>query len=102
MRRTPIQKRSSLKRGNGFLKKSGRINPVSDKEHERQRIYREKQLEDEKNVEMQCAICSSQQSLSRHHCNSRRDILDYIYLCLTCHDKVHSDPKWARENGWLS
>jgi len=92
-------KRTQLKRG-GSIKKSKSINKVSTKEKERQKIYAEQRKKDEE-TEQACKRCGVQQNLQRHHPDGRSDILNYFYLCFTCHHWVHENPDKARKQNFL-
>lgn len=109
------RKQSGLKRTKG-------LNPFSAKGKKRSAEYkkaREEHYADEHN--QVCAICGSRENLSIHHKAKRgtntanKDT--FITLCLAgsylanlhpelnyaqgCHNFIHSNPKWARENGYL-
>jgi len=103
IKRAPFKEKTTNDGGlrRGFLKQGGSINKVSDKEKERQKQYAE-QLKKDLQTEQRCKRCGGGQGLQRHHCNSRKDILDYVYLCYLCHTWVHECPAQARESGWLT
>ena len=54
-----------------------------------------------------CPVCGERELktlMDRHHTNGRAtlsDLLTYIYVHRKCHDKIHQNGKWARENGFL-
>jgi hypothetical protein len=83
--------------------KKTKLKAVSDKRRAQQRIY----LVDRKAFLAQrpiCEICQRGRSVDVHHRRGRygRLLLDrteWIALCRTCHDLVHSNPKWARAEG---
>ncbi len=74
----------------------------SDKEKERLKEYyveRERLL---KEFPI-CQCCNILPSEEIHHKISRQfGIMDHLVpICRTCHTKIHNEPEWAMENGWL-
>lgn len=51
-----------------------------------------------------CEMCSAP-SQQIHHKRGRGIYLAdpefFAALCAPCHEEVHRNPNWARENGWL-
>lgn len=87
------------------------VNQMSDKERERQTLYRDKLYDDfNKNETQECRRCQLRCRIDdvlegkfhRHHPNGRHDILDYMYLCHTCHRWVHDNPSESRRIGLLT
>ena len=89
-----IQRKSRLGRG------SKPINKVSTKEIERQKQYAEQLKKDQETIQ-ECNRCKGGQNLQRHHVNGRRNILDHVCMCASCHSWIHEKPKEAREEGYL-
>lgn len=52
-----------------------------------------------------CQCCKSRQTKDVHHMKGRgKYLLDsetFLAVCRLCHDAIHANPRWARENGWL-
>lgn len=52
-----------------------------------------------------CACCKSLQTKDVHHMKGRGkyllDVTTFLPVCRQCHDAIHANPHWARENGWL-
>ena len=81
--------------------------PVSDKRLEELSIYRplrDKYLSEHPVCEVKDC---NRQTTNLHHKNGRRGKMlyntDYFFAaCSECHPKrIHENPKWARENGYL-
>lgn len=53
-----------------------------------------------------CDICKVKPVSHVHHIDGREGMLlldptKWMALCFHCHQKIHADPKWAREQGYL-
>ena len=85
MRRTPL-KRVSRKR-----EKEGRIYAA-----------RRKDFLEELPV---CEVCADKKSTDVHHRLGRGkyylDKATWLSVCRSCHERIHAEPKWSRENGYL-
>jgi hypothetical protein len=64
-----------------------------------QEAYRKKKADDE--LWQSCVVCglrSIKGGLDCHHVAGRHsleDVLDYVYVCRGCHNKIHEHPEWA-------
>jgi len=88
-------------------KKKKTINPISDKRLNELALYRpirDKYLNE--NTSCEVRECDNK-STHIHHKNGREGkmLYDYNYfmaVCNECHpEKIHENPAWARENGYL-
>jgi hypothetical protein len=53
-----------------------------------------------------CGVCCSQIAIDIHHLFGRGgkllcDQTRFLAVCRSCHIKIHQNPKWAVENGYL-
>ena len=52
-----------------------------------------------------CEVCMKAKSTDIHHKAGRGkyylDTESWLSTCRSCHDKIHREPKWAREKGFL-
>jgi len=52
-----------------------------------------------------CEVCGKEKSKDVHHRKGRgKYYLDedtWLATCRSCHDRIHKNPIWARENGFL-
>lgn len=51
-----------------------------------------------------CEMCSAQAEQIHHKRGRGIYLADPLYfsaLCAPCHEKIHRNPNWARDNGWL-
>lgn len=54
-----------------------------------------------------CEVCHTRPTRDVHHRHGRlgSNLLDettWSAVCRQCHDRVHANPKWAREHGLLA
>lgn len=82
----------------------GGLNPMSKKKQSWTNKYIEKKKQDDEWQE--CKVCGKtnrKEDASPHHPHGRNDsnILIYWWLCNSCHELIHTNPKEARENGYL-
>jgi len=86
-------------------KKRSYIKPVSDNRAEELAIYRprrDKYMLDNPKCECGCG----RDSEDLHHKNGRRgkmvyNIKYFMAVARVCHTKIHENPEWAREKGYL-
>lgn len=83
------------------------IKPISDKKAEELKIYRVKRDAYLKEItECEVRECNKK-STHIHHMNGRigKNLYDdnmFMAVCNSCHpSKIHENPKWAREQGYL-
>lgn len=78
---------------------------VSKKRQKWIKAYQSKKEADD--MVQTCPVCNRRglkTYMDRHHTqgrNSLEAILTYIYVHRECHNKIHENGKWARENGFL-
>jgi len=48
-----------------------------------------------------CLACNSMVELVQHHIYGRRYSEKCIWVCPTCHSKIHANPSWAYEKGFM-
>lgn len=53
-----------------------------------------------------CDICKTKPVSHVHHVDGREgllllDLSKWMAVCYACHDRIHGNPKWAREQGYL-
>ena len=52
-----------------------------------------------------CKVCQTEPSCDIHHTEGRGRyylaIGTFLAVCRTCHQRIHDDPKWAEERGYL-
>lgn len=87
-------------------KKEYRIKKVSDKHAKRLTEYY-KLAKEYKEMNPQCEVAFCRNITDDvHHIGFRdgirlTDVELFMSVCRMHHDKIHSDPNWARENGYL-
>ena len=118
MKRTPLKRKTPLKAkkkppAEGSTQKRPmkrkKVKPVSDKQKEINELYRKlRKIYLEKHPECQIAVkdvCLGMAS-EIHHAAYRgkntNNVNTWYSTCSVCHAHCHSNPKWARENGFLT
>lgn len=52
-----------------------------------------------------CQVCNESEPTQVHHTKGRGKFLmdteSWLAVCFFCHEKIHAQPKWARENNYL-
>lgn len=55
-----------------------------------------------------CGVCKISKATQVHHLKPRSvrpdlilEVGNFLALCLPCHERIHSNPKWAYEKGFL-
>lgn len=52
-----------------------------------------------------CEVCARSKSTDIHHRKGRGkyylDVESWLSTCRSCHDRIHRNPIWAREKGFL-
>lgn len=85
--------------------KRTRLKPISDKRKAQLREYREVRRNFIKSNPV-CEVCQRRRTWDIHHKAGRvgKRLLDQFYwlaVCRPCHDRIHDEPRWARETGFL-
>lgn len=91
-RNTPIVRRTRIKR-------------VSSRRAKQQRLYPDKRNAFLLKYPL-CEVCRKNHATQVHHTEGRigQKLLDetkFLPTCLYCHSRIHWEPKWAREMGYL-
>ena len=93
-----------LSRKKGFKKTGGKLKSLSGSRKAKNADYEKSKAEyfEEKNY--QCEICN-QAAIDLHHKKGRGKFLcdksSFMALCRPCHNKIHHEVGWARENGYI-
>jgi len=96
-------KRSALRRGTSQLKRT-RLAPMSKKRKEDSKEYYKL-----RNAYMKehpvCEVCGGRDSQDLHHKHGRGiyylTVEYFMAVCRYDHTKIHENPNWAREQGYL-
>jgi len=106
MKRTPIKRKTPLKRGNKPLKRTP-LNPMSKNPNAvaKRSLYAKNKATYMKD-NPRCEICARKGKLDLHHKAGRTgdnytNIATFMAVCRMCHDWIHSHPKESREKGYL-
>lgn len=85
--------------------KKTRLKHVSSKRREANKKYAKLRLE-YLSIRPICFVCKKAKSTDIHHIHGRTgtnflDMDTWLPTCRKCHDQIHKEPRWARENGYL-
>lgn len=99
-----MKRKSGLSRTTLLTRKS-RIKPASKKRAAALKIYYSLRKEYLR-LHPACEICNVKSSQDIHHKAGRGPNLNntdtWMALCRLCHDDCHSNPSWAREQGYIT
>lgn len=99
-----MQRKTPLRAKQGFKKRGGSLKPVSDKRKVLNKEYAKARKEYFEKVQGRCEACGGQ-ATDIHHKSKRGKNLSnkdtFMAICRLCHDKVHANPAWAKEKGYL-
>ncbi len=99
-----LQRKTPLQAKTGFKKRSGKLRSVSTTRRVKNAEYEKAKAEyfEEKNY--QCEICN-QAASDLHHKKGRGKFLceksTFMVACRKCHLAIHTNVKWATENGYI-
>jgi hypothetical protein len=87
------------------LKRKTRLRPVSTKRRKALKVYSSLRSEFLDKFKV-CIVCVDKASTDIHHMDGRHNArlnntLLWLPVCRRCHDLIHANPSWARENGYL-
>lgn len=86
------------------LKRKSRLRPASKKRAAALKLYYELRREYLR-LHPACEICTVKNSQDIHHKAGRGPNLNktetWMALCRLCHDEIHHNPSWAREQHYL-
>jgi len=92
-----------MKRG-GPLKRKTPLRRVSKRRSEEMKEYSKKRTEFLTELPI-CEVCMKATATDVHHKAGRgKHYLDeetWLSTCRSCHDRIHREPIWAREKGFL-
>jgi len=92
-----------MKRG-GPLKRKTPLRRVSKRRSEEMKEYSKKRTEFLTELPI-CEVCMKAKATDVHHKAGRgKHYLDdetWLSTCRSCHDRIHREPIWAREKGFL-
>ena len=92
-----------LSRKKGFKKTGKKLKAFSDRKREENKIYkvaRELYLNENPN----CEVCGNFAMDIHHKAKRGKNLCNmetFMAVCRTCHTKIHDNPSWARELGYL-
>ena len=97
MKRTPLKRKTPLKRG-------GRLNPVSKKRAKQNKVYSIARAEYLEQNPL-CEICEKKADQIHHKRGRFGDRLNekefFMAVCMTCHNWIHGNPIEAYSKGYL-
>lgn len=115
MKRTPLKRKSWMKRSQKPMKKTAlkrgisqlkrtKLKQVGTKQAKKLKSYAKKKKEYYEE-HPNCERCNSASNLTLHHKMGRGQFLDderyFMTACMTCHDEIEGNKKQARKDGWI-
>lgn len=86
------------------LKRKTRLKPMSAKRMKESKEYSAKRLQFLEDLPL-CEVCQRAKSTDVHHVEKRGKnylrVDTWLATCRPCHDKIHREPDWARQHGYL-
>jgi len=92
-----------LSRKKGFKKTGSRLKPVSDKRKVLNKEYSEARKE-YFSTHPNCEVCGAGATDIHHKAKRGKNLSNlemFMATCRTCHNRIHDNPAWARELGYL-
>ena len=95
-RKTPLQK-------TGFKKRSGKLKAFSNRkreENEKYKVARNLYFTNQPD----CEVCGCPATDIHHKAKRGKNLYNmetFMAVCRLCHNKIHDNPAWARELGYL-
>lgn len=73
-----------------------RLSQLREYTHERKAVLDKRPI---------CEVCKLKRAFEIHHMKGREGKLllnkeFWLPVCWSCHNRIHSEPKWAREQGY--
>lgn len=99
-----LRRKTPLKAKSGFKKRGGKLNPISARLKKRSIEYSRVRREylEEKNG--RCEVCDREATDIHHKSGRGRNTcekLTFLAVCRPCHQRIHDNPAWAKEQGYL-
>jgi len=98
-----MQRKKPLKARRGFKRRGGRLRTVSKSKHELLKEYGKARREYLKDHPL-CECCRDYATQIHHKSGRGRFLCDkstFMATCFYCHRRIHDNPAWAKERGYL-
>jgi hypothetical protein len=104
MKRTPLKRKTPLRRGKAKLKRT-KLRQVSKRQRAKLDLYTA-QRRVFLAAHPKCQVCGERPATDVHHMAGRgirlNDESTFLATCRACHDWIHAHPAEARERGFLA
>jgi hypothetical protein len=99
-----LRRNKPLKSRSGFKKPNKTIRRVSKRREDVNKLYGKIRKEYLWDKNYTCEICGGQATDIHHKKGRGKHLLakdTFMACCRQCHQRIHDNPGWARENGYL-
>lgn len=98
MKRSPLRRKTPLRASRG-LSRASKVRRTQLRKYSEERLSFLR-------AHLFCQICKKHVATEAHHKRGRigKRLLDFehcLAVCFWCHQKIHSNPRWARAAGYL-
>jgi 5-methylcytosine-specific restriction endonuclease McrA len=98
MKRSPLKRKTPLKRG-------GKLRKTSSKRRRQNEVYKDVREKFLCNNPV-CQVCLFRMSSQVHHRRGRfgdrlNEVEYFLSVCFECHHKIHQNPQWAYRMGYM-
>jgi len=98
-----LTRKTPLKSKTGFKKRGGKLKAVSNRkreENEKYKVARNLYF----NLHPDCEVCGCPATDIHHKAKRGKNLYNmetFMATCRLCHNRIHDNPAWAREMGYL-
>lgn len=98
-----LRRKTPLKAKTGFKKRGGKLKAFSDRkreENEKYKVARNLYFR----IQPDCEVCGCPATDIHHKAKRGKNLYNmatFMAVCRPCHNKIHDNPAWAREKGYL-
>ncbi len=98
-----LQRKTPLQAKTGFKKRGGKLKAFSNRkreENEKYKVARNLYF----NLHPDCEVCGCPATDIHHKAkrgNNLYNMETFMATCRLCHNRIHDNPAWAREMGYL-
>jgi hypothetical protein len=99
-----LRRKTPLKAKSGFKKRGGKLNPVSARLKKRSIEYSRVRREYLEEKSGKCEICGGEATDIHHKSGRGKNLCEkrtFMAVCRADHDRIHQNPAWAKEKGYL-
>ncbi len=99
-----LKRKKPLRSKSGSLQRKTKLAPFAEKLRNRLIEYGKIRKDYLLNKSYTCEVCGNAGDQIHHKAKRGKNLCaieTFLCVCALCHRKIHDNPKWARENGYL-